>query len=490
MYCKKCGTELRRDAVECNGCGTRVGKAVATTACPICGYAAMAPTKFCKNCGASLEEQLGRPGPAESSVSTPLPSARAAAVESTSQPIEEKSCPHCGAPIRAGAKFCKQCGKPPSEVMPRAAPSPQGAVQPRVVPLATGVSPPTVTARIHPPARVKRGTLVLVAGLSSLVVLGAAIGYVKIHKRAASKQANIERPSPVSSANAGAVQPASSGAAPPPNAPSEGQSVSQASQPTTAAPQAPMSSPAVGGPSPAPSKRKSSIVPTETPPPAPVPPPYQQAHENAEQALVAQRYIEPPDDSALSWARRARQQGDPGADQIDQQVLDNVMATVRAARATRNYDQATALLSKLGSLFPDRPELKQMSLDVRQEQQEYAKQLEREEQAKVIQAQTKQFPLRHRHLVGVQGFRPQYSYCEGFLKITPDGVAKFDCTRTEDPRGRCDHIVLNAGDIKEVRPNRDGSIRLVTTSSGNFDLYGDPSAVQGSMNALQTLVRR
>jgi hypothetical protein len=51
-------------------------------------------------------------------------------------------------------------------------------------------------------------------------------------------------------------------------------------------------------------------------------------------------------------------------------------------------------------------------------------------------------------------------------------------------------MVLNAGDIKEVRPNRDGSMRLVTTASGNFDLYGDPSATQGSMSALQTLVRR
>jgi hypothetical protein len=29
------------------------------------------------------------------------------------------------------------------------------------------------------------------------------------------------------------------------------------------------------------------------------------------------------------------------------------MAPVQAARAARNYDQATALLTKLGPLFPD-----------------------------------------------------------------------------------------------------------------------------------------
>jgi hypothetical protein len=147
-------------------------------------------------------------------------------------------------------------------------------------------------------------------------------------------------------------------------------------------------------------------------------------------------------------------------------------------------------LTKLGSLFPDRPELAQMSLTIRQEQQEYAKQLERQRQEAEFQAQTKQFLLRHRHVVGVQGFKPLYSYCEGFLRVTPDDIARFDCTRTADPKGRCDHVVLTAGDIKEVRPNRDGSIRLVTASSGNFDFYGDPSAIQGSMDALRTIVRR
>jgi hypothetical protein len=169
--------------------------------------------------------------------------------------------------------------------------------------------------------------------------------------------------------------------------------------------------------------------------------------------------------------------------------LDSVTAIVRSARATRNYDEATALINRLAALFPDHQELAQMSIDIRQEQQEYAKQVERERQAAELQAQTKQFPLRHRHLVKV-GFPPVYAYCYGVLKITPDGIARFDCTRTDDPRGRCDHIVLSPGNIKEVRANRDGSIRVATTSSGNLDFYGDTSAVQGSLNALQTLIQR
>jgi hypothetical protein len=77
MYCKNCGAELPRNAVECSGCGTRVGTTVASIACPACGYVAMAPTAFCEDCGASLQEQLGRSGPVESSISTPSPSAGA-----------------------------------------------------------------------------------------------------------------------------------------------------------------------------------------------------------------------------------------------------------------------------------------------------------------------------------------------------------------------------------------------------------------------------
>ena len=482
MYCKNCGAELPRNAVGCNGCGTRVGKTVATTVCPTCGYVAMAPAMFCKNCGASLQEQRPRSDPAESPVSAPSPSARTMAAESTRPSSAEKPCPHCGAPVGAGAKFCKQCGKPPSEAVPGVATPPPKAAQPLHVPPAAAVRRPPETVPFHAPARVKRGSLVLVAGLSTLVVLGATIGYVKIHKRALSERANTERLASANAANPGAAQPLPPGAEQASTAPTEPQNPSQVSQPPGTVASTPV-------PPPAPTRRRTTAA-TEAPPSAPVAAPYQQAHQYAEQALVDQRYIEPPDASALYWARTARQQGDPGADQIEQQVLDSVEANARAASAMRNYEEATALLTKLGSFFPNRPEIERMILEVRQKQQEYAKQLERQRQAAELQAQTKQFPLRHRHLVGMQGIRPQYSYCEGILKITPDGIARFDCTRTEDPRGRCDHIVLNAGNIKEVRPNRDGSIRVATTSSGNLDFYGDPAAVQGSLNALQALVRR
>ncbi len=118
----------------------------------------------------------------------------------------------------------------------------------------------------------------------------------------------------------------------------------------------------------------------EPPPPPPVSPSYQQAHRKAEQALAAERYIDPPADCALSWARRAQQQGDPEAAQILQQVLSIMARKVQAARAERNYDLSVALLAKLAVLFPDHPELQQLSFAAQQEQQEYARQLQRQRQ--------------------------------------------------------------------------------------------------------------
>ncbi len=161
-------------------------------------------------------------------------------------------------------------------------------------------------------------------------------------------------------------------------------------------------------------------------------------------------------------------------------------ATVQAARVARNYELATALLARLIPLFPDHPELQQMSANVRQDQEAFARQVEQQQKAEELQAQTKQFSLRHRHVVGL-GFPPVYAYCEGFLKITPDGMARFDCTRTTDPNGRCDHLVFRTGDLRELRTNKDGSLHMAT-QSGKFDFYGDSGSIQESLNALQSLV--
>lgn len=63
---------------------------MSTIACPNCGKPLRAGARFCGNCGATL------PAPARPAVPPP-PSATI--------------CPHCGKPIREGARFCGSCGK-------------------------------------------------------------------------------------------------------------------------------------------------------------------------------------------------------------------------------------------------------------------------------------------------------------------------------------------------------------------------------------------
>ncbi len=358
---------------------------------------------------------------------------------------------------------------------------------------------PSVSPKAHLPVISSKSTVrkyVLLGGVSLLVLAGAAFGYFKFRKRADSEQVNVAVSPLVSSANPNAqqsipgqtpplpidsVQSPQSQATPAPVGSDSGQP-SGAVAPIPITPTSIVASPKV-----APTLPPARTVPTA--PPAPVVPPYQQAHENAEKAFAAASYIEPPEDSALFWARKAKLEGDPVADQIEQQVLEKMKFSVQAARGARNYELATSTLEKLTLLFPDRFELQQMTVTIHQEQDEYAKQIERQRAAADFQARTKQFFLRHRHVSLGQNLDVVKAYCEGILKITPDGVARYDCNRSNDPQGRCDHIVFNSGDIKEFRLNNDGSLHLALRS-GNFDFFGDPGAIQGSLEALRGLAHK
>src|SRR5260370_20844725 len=275
--------------------------------------------------------------------------------------------------------------------------------------------------------------------------------------------------SPVDSAGSSVQPPVPNGGATPASESAEAQSGSQEPQapPGSEPGQPPVppltkanTSPSVSSASPrTPSSQRRPGVASGTQASAPVVPPYERAPENAEQALASARYIDPPNDSALHWARTAHQQGDPAGDYIEQQVLERMTATVQAARVARNYELATALLARLIPLFPDHPELQQMSANVRQDQEAFARQVEQHHKAAELHAQTKHSSLRHRHAVGL-GFPPVYAYCEGFLKITPDGMARFDCTRTTDPNGRCDHLVFRTAALPALRTHKARSLHM------------------------------
>ncbi len=97
---------------------------MSTIACPNCGKPLRAGARFCGNCGATL----------------PAPARPAAP-----PPPSDTSCPHCGKPIREGARFCGSCGKA-VDLEPEA-PGVDGAAGEPVTPTPPAASPAvTVTA--------------------------------------------------------------------------------------------------------------------------------------------------------------------------------------------------------------------------------------------------------------------------------------------------------------------------------------------------------
>ena len=360
---------------------------------------------------------------------------------------------------------------------------------------------PVVTQRVlgHRPAT-KASHLSLYIGTGAVVLIlgGVAFAYLGFHHKNAG-QANA--PAPPDTAISSAAQPTSpaEGVLPDgqaPQIPDMSQQQANANQvgsnPSLSDAPVNQSPPSAGRPgatASAPARAPTSRQPVQSPVvQVPTPPPYQGAHQNARQAFFDGRYIDPPNDSAVYWARMARQEGDPEASAIESEALQRVVASVNAAREARNYDYALATVNRLMVLFPDHPELQRMGTSIQQEQQDYARQLEAKRKEEEIARQTKRFNLRHRHVVGLT-YPPVYAYCEGTLTVVPNAIARFDCTHTNDPSGRCDHLVFKTGEVRELRPNKDGSMHLAA-QSGRFDFYGDSGSIQELLTVLQTFVQK
>ena len=209
-------------------------------------------------------------------------------------------------------------------------------------------------------------------------------------------------------------------------------------------------------------------------------PAFAQAHANAEQAFAASQYLNPPDASALFWARKAKSLGDPGAAQIEQDVFNKLMSDFTAARQSHSYDQAQAQLYQIASSFPEHTELRHLQDEVHQEQQHYSQQMEEQRRQAEAAAQTKKFAVQHRHGTGE-------STCTGTITVTPDGVGHYDCS-TPDSKGRCEHVVFGADSLKEVKVRGDGSLHVATRQQGNFDFTGADMTLRDASTALVHLV--
>lgn len=496
MKCPACNTEVTGKF--CRSCGSPMPTVLAGV-CPACGTTVRLGAKFCPQCAAPL-------------------------ARSVSGPVAER-CQSCGEPLKPGAKFCKSCGKqisraasaptvtPALTAVPilthdQAPPSRQDAPAPSTtspVPIAVMESQPEIRPApqplpvSHPPTQASRKPQttkvaeekpaatkpslwahkgLVLGAVAVLMVVGAGSTYWFVLRKPAAHIAPIIE-GPLASQPVATPQSPSTGrqpaAQPAQAAQTEPQESANETQNVTAATPAPLK----------PNRNASRPTPVQASQP------YEQAHQNAEQALYTSRFLEPAEDSALFWARKAKSLGDPAADVIEQQVFDKQIAAVQGAIQAHDYNGARAQVTQLTQYFPGRPELQQIPSTIQQEEQKYNQQLEQQRRQAELEAQTKHFQFRHRHVTAFAvNSNSAVSFCTGTLTVMPDGTVRYDCSISNDPQGRCDHVTFPPGSLKEAKLKGDGSLHLASRQSGNFDFYGDANNVQQALSVISPLVKR
>jgi len=507
MICASCHSEIVDGKKFCGKCGAAVSVTVPAlvpvapypSRCPKCQSDILPGKKFCGVCGIAtvLQQPLSPP---------------TSRITASPEVAPQQKCAHCGAELNAGAKFCGSCGNlsaaaDPAAVVVSARPSkdvpvsqsetpaplrrpasmsreatnihsapPQPLSLPAPVP--RPVLKPLPTAQPAARPGFWRGHKLVVIGSAAVVVLAAGgITYWFTHRRPAANDVPIVNAPVPQSAPTTSDQ---SATMPGPQAPDA------SAEHTTGEPQetADVATP----PTPPPSK--SGRIEAK-PAPVPVHPAYEEAHHSAEQAFYASRFLDPPEDSALFWSRKAKSLGDPGASDIEDQVFEKEMGSVQNTMQAHQYTQAQAQIAELARYFPDRPQVQQLAGTIQQEQQRYTEQVEQQRRQADLAAQTKTFQVRHRHFSAfVNSNGSAITFCSGTLTVTPDGSVRYECTSTNDPKGRCDHVIFPAGSLKDAKLRSDGSLHLASQQYGNFDFYGDANSLQQALAVISPLVRR
>lgn len=235
--------------------------------------------------------------------------------------------------------------------------------------------------------------------------------------------------------------------------------------------------------------------------------------QNAQSAYEAGKFIDPSDSSALHYARQARlldrSKAEPEASNMENRIFQVTMNRVQAARQGHSYDDALGQVNRLIALFPEKSEPYSLKQDIVNEQQQYARELERqreeqerqsreaqlelerEHQAQERQryeAQFKKFQVQHRHVYVVQNFQTVVYWCWGILTVTPEGLVRFDCSGTNDPQRRCDHVVFERGSINDLKGG--SSLHLSAKGQGNWDFFAAPGVAQGAYEAIAPFASR
>lgn len=101
------------------------------------------------------------------------------------------------------------------------------------------------------------------------------------------------------------------------------------------------------------------------------------------------------------------------------------------------------------------------------------------------------FSVKHRHsaFFNLQTSTVEY-YCYGTLSVTPDGTVAYDCDRTDDPSGRCEHVSFAAGALKQAKMGFAGVLHIESKKQGKFDFYGNHDELNRALAAVLPQVQK
>ena len=100
------------------------------------------------------------------------------------------------------------------------------------------------------------------------------------------------------------------------------------------------------------------------------------------------------------------------------------------------------------------------------------------------------FSFRHRHRLMDVNWNIIDYYCSGTLSVSADGTVSYECTQTEDPSGRCEHLSFAPGALKQAKIGSGGNLHLASKKQGNFDLYGNADDIRQAQAAIAPLVQK
>jgi hypothetical protein len=101
------------------------------------------------------------------------------------------------------------------------------------------------------------------------------------------------------------------------------------------------------------------------------------------------------------------------------------------------------------------------------------------------------FAVSHRHstFFNLQASGVEY-YCYGNLSVLPDGTVAYDCDRTDDPSGRCDHVSFAPGSLKQAKMGFAGTLHLESKNQGKFDFYGKRDDLKAALEKIGPQVQK